>query len=141
MHLINNKAHNSIVVHCDEHCSYDEEDSLNNKGDLYMNQSRVDYDVRLTSEAYVAKDEKIVYITDWNSEKEYGTLKVYQDGKATKINDDVFEYGLSLGGEVVYLYDYSTTYYKGDLYVYRKGKTEKLDMDVIALMPVFSNES
>lgn len=116
-------------------------DTASGKGDLYMSQSRVDYDVRLAFETYVAENDKIVYITDWNDEKEYGTLKVYQNGKAIKISDDVFEYGLSLGGEVVYLYDYSTTYYKGDLYVYRKGKTEKLDMDVIALMPVFSNES
>ncbi len=109
-------------------------------GDLYINQKRVDYDVRLFSQIYVVEDDKMIYVTDWNAEKEYGTLKLYEDGKSKKISDDVFSYAISAKGEVLYLYDYSTTYFKGDLYLYRKGKNQKVDMDVVALLPVYETE-
>ncbi len=111
-------------------------DTQNLHGDLYVNQNRIDYDVRLFSQTYVAEDDKMVYVTDWNEGKDYGTLKIYEDGKSQKISDDVFSYAISAKGDVLYLYDYSTTYYKGDLYLYRKGKNRKVDMDVVALLPV-----
>ena len=109
------------------------------RGELYINKTKIDYDVRLYTVSYIEETKTVVYFTDWNDEKDYGTLKAYVKDKSTKISDDVHSYELSSNGDILYLYDYSTTYYKGDLYVYKKGKTNKIDTDVVAILPVYSD--
>lgn len=110
------------------------------KGDLYVDKTRIDYDVNVYSFEYSVDFDKITYFTDYNSDKDYGTLKVYDKGKAVKIADDVHAFVITPDGEILYLIDYSTTYYKGDLYIYRKGKSSKVDDDVVAIIPVDENK-
>lgn len=109
------------------------------KGTLYIDKKKVDDDVS-TYVNYFEDDEMLVYIVDYNSEKHYGTLKCYTDGKAVKIKDDVYNYTVTPGGEIMYLYDYSTSSYEGDLYIYDGGESEKIDSDVMVLIPVYESK-
>ena len=111
----------------------------NSKGDFYIDGTQIDYDVRLSRASYL--NNAILYYTDWNSDKEYGTLKMYDNGEKTKIADDVHSFTITDDNNILYLYDYSTSSYKGTLYSYNKGKPEKIDDDVMALIPVSSSRT
>ncbi len=110
-------------------------DVKNGKGELYINKKRIDYDVRIYD--IVQTDaEEMFYFTDWNSEKQCGTLKIYRQDKPQKIKDDVYGYSVTADGRVLYLYDYSLNYYKGELHEWANGETRKIDDDVVLMIPV-----
>ena len=108
----------------------------NDKGELYINQEQVDYDVNAYSIRYNENTDSIIYFIDWSSEKNYGTLKTYTKKDAQKIADDVYTYNVLPNGNVLYLYDYSQKYYHGDLYLWNKKDAEKLDDGVVCILPV-----
>lgn len=105
-----------------------------NTADLYINKERIDYDVYGTS--VLVKSDKVIYMTDYDDEKYYGTLKIYEDEKAEKVADDVFDYCMTPDGRILYLYDYSMKYYKGALYVWEKGEKTKIDDDVVSIIDI-----
>lgn len=109
------------------------------KGDLYIDKTRVDYDVTAFSVDVRTKLDKVFYLIDWNEEKEYGTLKVYDGDKTEKIADDVHDFTVTPDGRVLYLIDYSLNYYKGELHEWSEGETRKLDDDVICVLPIFDS--
>lgn len=111
-------------------------DYKNDKGELYINQEQVDYDVNAYSIRYNENTDSITYFIDWSSEKNYGTLKTYTKKDAQKIADDVYTYNVLPNGNVLYLYDYSQKYYHGDLYLWNKKDAEKLDDGVVCILPV-----
>lgn len=121
----------------DEIAYYKNVDSSDDKGDLCINGEEIDYDVYLWSFQYL--DDAILYYTDWNSDKQLGTLKMYDNGTKTKIADDVNSFQITNDNDIVYLYDYSTNYYTGTLYLYHKGDATKIDDDVAALIPVYDS--
>ncbi|MCI8417932.1 MAG: zinc ribbon domain-containing protein [Lachnospiraceae bacterium] len=136
--LYDSEVYNSSLyfVSGDKLIYYKNVDNDSRKGDLFLDQKEIDYDVSLYSVSYSEDSGSLLYYTDWNSERSYGTLKTSKNGKSTKIADDVHQF-LSLdNGDVLYLYDYSSNYYKGTLYLYRKGKAQKLDDDVVAIIPI-----
>lgn len=106
------------------------------KGDLFIDKKEIDTDVRVMGLPYESSDTSFMYFTDWNNEKRYGTLKMWKDGKAVKIADDVNTFTVTAKEEILYLYDYSMTSYQGDLYRYNNGKPQKLDDEVQGLIPV-----
>lgn len=112
-------------------------DVKDSKGELYVNKERIDYDVSLSNYTCLKDSDTVVYMTDWNNDKSYGTLKIYKSGKAAKIADDVYTYSTTPNGEVLYLQNYSSKYYKGELFLYKNSKSEKIDDDVTAIIPVF----
>ena len=59
-------------------------DYKNDKGELYINQEQVDYDVNAYSIRYNENTDSIIYFIDWSSEKNYGTLKTYTKKDAQK---------------------------------------------------------
>lgn len=111
-------------------------DYKDSKGELYINKEKIDYDVKVYSDAVLTEPNQVIYFTDWNSEKEYGTLKIYQDGKSTKIADDVHAFTITPDGRVLYLYDYSMNHYRGELHEWDNGETRKLDEDVVVVLPI-----
>lgn len=115
-------------------------DYKDGKGELYINKARIDYDVRIYSVNVYTDLNKILYFTDWNDEKEYGTLNVYQGEEAVKIADDVHSYSVTPDGRVLYLYDYSLKYYKGELHEWSNGEARKIDDDVISVLPILDNK-
>lgn len=112
-------------------------DYKDGNGDLYLNKAKVDYDVNFSNLSYNSESGKIYYVTDWDSEKSYGTLKEYANGESVKIADDVYSYVYTPDGKVMYLYDYSLKYYAGELHLWDNGESKKIDDDVIFLMPAF----
>lgn len=101
-------------------------------GDLYVNGKEVGYEVYMY--ALTCTDDVIMYYTDWNHDKSYGTLRMYNGKDNTKIADDVYAFCRLKNGNVMYLHDYSVNHFIGTLYLYKDGKTEKIDDDVIALV-------
>lgn len=111
-------------------------DYKDGKGELYINKNKIDYDVYCYSVEIYSELDKIFYFTDWNDEKDYGTLKVYDGKEATKIADDVHSFSVTPDGRVLYLYDYSLNYYKGELHEWSNGETRKIDDDVVCVLPI-----
>lgn len=111
------------------------------KCEVYVDKNRIDYDVNLQYMDYDKEENVFVYFTDYNSEKEYGTLKIYKKGEAVKIADDVHEFELLPNGSVLYLNDYSQKYCRGTLYLYKSGKSEKIDEDVVCILPLIDTKS
>lgn len=109
-------------------------DFKNDKGDLYIDKTRIDYDVSPYHLSYNEDFEKLTYFTDWDEQKYYGTLKVYEKDKVVNISDDVTTCTVMKNGNILYIYDFSNKYYKGDLYLFQKGKTEKIDIDVFWIL-------
>ena len=111
-------------------------DCKDGKGELYINKNKIDYDVYCYSVDVYSNLDKIFYFTDWNDEKGYGTLKVYDGKEAAKIADDVHSFSVTPDGRVLYLYDYSLNYYKGELHEWSNGETRKIDDDVVFVLPI-----
>lgn len=111
-------------------------DYKDGKGELYINKNKIDYDVYCYSVEIYSELDKIFYFTDWNDEKDYGTLKVYDGKEAMKIADDVHSFSVTPDGRVLYLYDYSLNYYKGELHEWSNGETRKIDDDVVCVLPI-----
>lgn len=113
---------------------YKNYDSDTSSGDLYVDGEEIDYEVEPYNVWCV--EDTLLYVTDWNDEKEYGTLKTYKDGTKTKIADDVNSIAITPENDILYLYDYSLNYMTGTLYIYENGNVRKLDEDVAALIRI-----
>lgn len=111
-------------------------DYKDGNGELYINKNKIDYDVVAYSVEVYSDLDKIFYLTDWNDDKDYGILKVYDGKESVKIADDVHNFSVTPDGRALYLYDYSLNYYKGELYEWSKGETRKIDDDVVCVLPV-----
>lgn len=115
-------------------------DYKDSKGELYVNKVKIDYDVSVYSTVVYSDSDKVIYFTDWNDKKDYGTLKIYQGGESVKVADDVHNFSTMSDGRILYLYDYSLNYYKGELHVWENGETRKIDDDVVAVIPVYETK-
>lgn len=131
-------AYSTISIMSNNQVGYYKNVKDDSRGDLFIDGKEVDYDVRISWLSNV--DGKVYYYTDWNSERQYGTLKCFSGKEAQKVADDVHDYIVTPEKDILYLYDYSSNYYTGTLYLYKGGKAEKLDDDVIALIPVWNTE-
>jgi RNA polymerase subunit RPABC4/transcription elongation factor Spt4 len=109
-------------------------------GELFINKVSVEDDVIIYGLSYVTEDNKLYYFTDWNDDKEYGTLKLYDGKNSVVIDEDVHDYTLTPTYDVIYLREYSVSREKGDLYLYNGGKeNRRLDEDVVAIVPFTDN--
>ena len=109
-------------------------------GEMYLDQTKIDYDVKIGSETFDKDQNVIVYFSDWDSEKQLGTLKRYANDESTKISDDVHAFHLQANADVLFLYDYSLTYSTGELRLYNgKKDNPKIDDDVTAIIPIFES--
>ncbi|MFI3251427.1 MAG: zinc ribbon domain-containing protein, partial [Eubacteriales bacterium] len=87
------------------------------QGELYLGKNRVDFDVKISD--LLVQPHRLIYISEWNSSKENGTLKVYEQENSTKIADDVTQFDTTPTDIIRYLKDYSNG--KGELYSYQEG--------------------
>lgn len=105
-------------------------------GTLYINKSKVADDARMQDISGYNSLGKLMFFTDYSSKSEQGVLNVYENGKVTKIADDVHDATLLPNGNIIYLSNYSIRNYKGDLYLSKGSKAEKLDEDVVAIYKI-----
>ncbi len=107
---------------------------LNEDGDLYCGGSRIDSDVYDGSIRW--EDGMVLYLTDISKDGDEGTLKLYRNGKAEKIADDVANarYAMFDGDKTVFLTDYTRTRSsakrRGDLQLYDGRDVITIDSDV-----------
>ncbi len=109
----------------------------NNTGALYVNKMKIEDYVRTVS--YCEATNSIAYITDWDSEKEYGTLKIFNQKESIEIANEVHEYTLNQNGDIVYMKDYSLKYSRGELHLYNKSKkSKKIADDVNQIISLYN---
>lgn len=116
-------------------------DVRNNKGDLYIDRSSVDYDVFCYRLDYYEDTGTLYYLIDYSPERGNGTLKMYKGGSSTRIADDVSDFVIVNGDNIFYLYDFSTRYYTGSVYLYKGREAEKIDDDVSGIIHIYSAEA
>ena len=113
---------------------------IDDAGDLYKNGEKIDSDVSTYYSAYeVNNSEDLIYYVGYDSDKESGTLTLY-DGKNTKkIADDVHAFTDYKKNCIAYLSDYDYEHTEGELYLYEGSKKDKkVDEDVMAIVNVYS---
>lgn len=108
-------------------------DYKNSEGTLYINKKEVDEDVYSYGMLGNYSSKEIFYYMDYNSDKDKGSLRVYNGKKAKTIAEDVNDFEVFDDGSVMYLYDYSINKNKGDLNYYKNGKNKQVDEDVTAI--------
>lgn len=103
-------------------------------GDMFINKNEVDADVYIYSIENYSDMGKTFYMTDWDSSKSYGTLRVYNGKKAETVADEANDFYVLPDETVLYMTEFSTKYYKGELNVWNNGKTRKIDDDVSCIV-------
>jgi hypothetical protein len=103
----------------------------NQNGDLYLNKKNIDTDVRFYQITLIENDlSQFLYFTDWNENRQSGTLKFYNNGKITKIADDVNSVQAISDKFIAYLADYDANRVRGDVYLYTGEEArQKIDID------------
>lgn len=106
------------------------------EGDILFEGNRVDYDVALDWTVRLADESGIMYLTDFNEDRQEGTLKICTDGETEKIADDAaaFLYRSNERGELVFFVDYSFGEGRGDLKGYDGKKVTFIDSDVTCVL-------
>ena len=97
-------------------------------GDLYINKKKIASDV---NRIYAETGDKVLYFTDVNTNKENGTLYLYNGEESKKIDDDVYYYSCSLSkdlNKILYYTDYSNGC--GTLKIWENGESKKIADDV-----------
>lgn len=106
---------------------YKNYNAVENVGDLYFNDSKIDSDISYVKERN--DDNSIIYMTDIDSDGD-GTLKIYKNGKSEKIADDVSDAALNDKNQVLFLEDYNYNKHYGDLKLFNGSESRKVDTDV-----------
>ncbi len=132
---------NVILTEEGELIHFRDADSYEGFGDLYVGKELAGSDVDLYRLRYDARSKTLLYLSDYDYDRQYGTLNVFNNGKKEKIADDVHSCCVTFGGDILYLSDYSMKRYEGDLYVYRKGSSTKIDSEVTAIIPPYDGAS
>ncbi len=126
----------SEIAACGNDCVY-MKDVSNDVGTLYVGEKEIEKGVYKRN-LRTTEDGAFLYAADFRfSKEERGyTLKKYQDGKATKIAEDVFGFSISNDGSILLLADFDQEDFAGDLYICSDGKKEKIAEDVCTFVPV-----
>lgn len=116
---------------------YKDVDDEGDSGKMFMNHKKIDSDVNLYNAVYVEDAGSLVYMKNWNDDKDFGTLKMRKGNKTTEIAEKVYDYSILPDGEVVFLTDYSEEKSEGTLSIFRKNKVKKVDDGVAAILPIY----
>lgn len=106
------------------------------EGDLLFEGNRVDCDVALDWLVKLPDENRIMYLTDFNEDRQEGTLKICTDGETEKIADAAaaFQYHSNERGEAVFFADYNFGKDRGDLKGYKGKKVTFIDSDVTCVL-------
>jgi hypothetical protein len=119
---------------------YTTEGGSGKAGDLYVNDHLLDTNVA-HHKIRIEDSGILAYCADWDAERTYGTLKIYDGAETRSIAKGVYDYLIITEGEIVYLVNYDPEVLKGDLYLYdgHTGEKERIDEDVSRIMPIKRN--
>ena len=116
---------------------YKNVDDEGDSGKMYMNHKQIDSDVNLYNAIYVEEAGILVYMKDWNDDKDFGTLKMRKGNKTTKIASKVYDYNILPNGEVLFLTEYDEEKAEGTLSIFKNNKVKKIDHGVTAILPIY----
>ncbi len=133
LELIAEEVNNIELVNANGIYYITDVDANSNEGTLYLNDERVDDDVRINSVKETYED-KIFYMTDMDKDYYVGTLNRADKTDSERILDDVAEYEANENGEIALLVDYNYKKYRGDLKLYKNKKIESVDSDVFGII-------
>jgi len=107
-----------------------------NKADLYMDKIFIDSDVSTVNRPKrIGDSKKIVYYTDWNKDKQFGMLKIYDGEKSKKISSETNQFYILSDLRILYLDKFDSQKQKGDIYLYNGTDEKKLiDTDVTSIL-------
>ena len=104
---------------------------------LYMNGTQIADDVDKSIgynpyREYYSEFGKVLFLTDYDWRSDRGTLNLYENGKAVKIADDVYDYSIDFdaSGEITFFTEWDSENAIGTLNLYRNGETQKIADDV-----------
>lgn len=104
---------------------------------LYMNGTQIADDVEdgvgyNPYREYYSEFGKVLFLTDYDRRSDRGTLNLYENGKAVKIADDVYDYSIDFDadGEITFFTEWDSENAIGTLNLYRNGETQKIADDV-----------
>ena len=104
-------------------------------GDVYVDGKIIATDVYTESLYNYAGSQTIVYLGDYDTDKEKGTLYILRAGKPEKIAEDVSGFVTDGENSIVYIVDYNAKKQKGDAYLYNgSSKPVLIDTGVSALI-------
>lgn len=117
--------------------AYYVKDRKDASGDLYLNKTRIDFDVNCYQLYSINSTNSILYMTDYDNESEEGTLMLYNGSKTIEIGDDVHAFDAADDKCIVYLQDYNLERHRGDAFLYDGSKKRKaVDEDVSLILSV-----
>ncbi len=102
----------------------------NGEGELYCDGILLDEKAWIDSRLSNSEKRLIAYLTDWNENREEGTLKLTDGKKSVMVSEDVSSFIMTPNGGLAYLTDYSRSREEGTLYFYNGKKSVLLDSDV-----------
>ena len=130
---------------------------ISDAGDLYIDGKLIDSNVLLykykckpsdywvyppfpqTTVEYCVKTGATIYYTDFDSQQETGTLKLYNGEASVVIDENVTNFQITESGDVFYLLNYDFSRYTGQLWVYRNGERHLVDNGVTDLISFQDN--
>ena len=92
-----------------------------------------------TTVEYCVKTGATIYYTDFDSQQETGTLKLYNGEASVVIDENVTNFQITESGDVFYLLNYDFSRYTGQLWVYRNGERHLVDNGVTDLISFQDN--
>lgn len=106
-------------------------DMEDGSGEIYRERKKLATNVYFDSLYSLEDSDMLFYLTDYDQDKEEGTLYCRRGDGQTKIADDVYQYVPVNEKKVLYLTDYNTEKRRGELVIYQGGKKrDTVDTDV-----------
>ncbi|MBQ2780921.1 MAG: hypothetical protein IJF42_05110, partial [Clostridia bacterium] len=103
--------------------------------DLYVNGTLVAEDVY---RSLTILDGKFYFFTDWNKDRQEGTLTCFDGEKITALAEDVHAFEVTDEDELLVIVDYSTARASGTLYLLQDGEATYIDDEVSAIVTVYN---
>jgi len=106
-------------------------DMEDGSGEIYRERKKLATNVYFDSLYSLEDSDMLFYLTDYDQDKEEGTLYCRRGDGQTKIADGVYQYVPVNEKKVLYLTDYNTEKRRGELVIYQGGKKrDTVDTDV-----------
>lgn len=103
--------------------------------DLYVNGTLV---VEGVYRSLTILDGKLYFFTDWNKDRQEGTLTCFDGEKITALAEDVHAFEVTDEDELLVIADYSTVRESGTLYLLQDGEATYIDDEVSAIVTVYN---
>lgn len=121
----------------DGHLVYSKTRADGGQADMYVSGTEITDTVipyGTTQETVQGTSENLAYFSEWDSETESGTLRVWENGGATTVASGVRSFQMMEDGSILYLYEFDADKGTGKLGYYHDGTMTVLNNDANCLI-------